>query len=153
MSLIITYMGDDGILKIVHPAPKAVAEAGKPEEEFLKDLAKRLELVEFDIIDAKELPEDRSFRDAWKQKNKKVKVDMPKAVDIQMDKLRHKRNKKLAELDVEYMRALEEDPKKAEEVAKRKRELREMPKKIEKEMKALKKPEDLKRFKPKMLED
>lgn len=52
-------------------------------------------------------PEDRSFRNAWRMNGKSIAVDMPMARDIHRNRLRMERNKRLAELDIEAMRALE----------------------------------------------
>lgn len=46
-----------------------------------------------------ELPPDRLFRDAWSLDAGTVKVNMPKARKIHMDRIRRARDKRLAELD------------------------------------------------------
>lgn len=59
-----------------------------------------------DVVDVvrEEIPSDRYFRDAWKIENSKLKVDMPKARDIQLARIREKRDEKLKELDVETIK-------------------------------------------------
>jgi hypothetical protein len=59
------------------------------------------------VIEDSDIPQDRAFRNAWKQTGGKVDVNMPKARDIQREKLRAARAPLLAALDVEFMRALE----------------------------------------------
>lgn len=55
-------------------------------------------------IDRKDIPQDRSFRNAW---NHDLKVDMPRAREISRQRLRDKRGAMLSALDVEFMRAVE----------------------------------------------
>lgn len=48
-----------------------------------------------------ELPADRTFRNAWKDAGKKVDVDMPKAREIHLERLRAARKELLRDLDDE----------------------------------------------------
>ena len=78
-----------------------------------------------------QLPNDgRVFRDAWTDDlpGEQIDADMPKARNIHMDRIREKRNAKLAELDRDYMRADEDNdgPGKAA-IAQQKRKLRDLP--------------------------
>ncbi len=71
-----------------------------------------------------------NFYEAWSFNNTKtaVVVDMPKARTIHRDALRQERNKRLAPLDVAYMRALERaDTTAAQEIAAQKQKLRDIP--------------------------
>jgi hypothetical protein len=52
-----------------------------------------------------EVPNDRTFRNAWKDGSTKVDVDMPKARNIWRDKMREARVSKLSTLDAAYLRA------------------------------------------------
>ena len=63
-----------------------------------------------EIRDAASLtvPRDRSFRGAWQFNGAAVEIDMTAARGIHRDKLRAERAPKLADLDVAYMKALEE---------------------------------------------
>lgn len=63
-----------------------------------------------DVRDASALtvPADRTFRGAWQFSGAAVEIDMTKARDIHRDNLRAERAPKLAELDVAYMKALEQ---------------------------------------------
>jgi len=56
-----------------------------------------------------------------------IKVNMPKARGIQMDKIRVMRDKELAKKDIEYMKALEANDGSAAAVAAKKQELRDIP--------------------------
>lgn len=104
-----------------------------------------------------EPPSDREFRNAWRgnptpessehTQEPKIHVDMPHARNILRDKFRRKRIQKLAELDVEYMRADESgDQQKKTEISERKQFLRDitgLP-----EIEAAKTPEELKSIRP-----
>jgi len=63
-----------------------------------------------DVRDAASLtvPADRTFRGAWQFNGSAVEIDMAKARDIHRDNLRAERAPKLAKLDVDYMKALEQ---------------------------------------------
>lgn len=73
-------------------------------------------------ITAAEVPEDRTFRNAWKPD---LTVDMPKAREIHKDKLRQLRVRLLEALDIEYAQADERnDNAKKTEIAARREALR-----------------------------
>ena len=78
-------------------------------------------------IDSTAIPM-REFRDAHAFVGDTPEVDMPKARIIHMDRIREKRNVKLAELDQAYMRADEDgdNPGKAA-IAQQKKSLRDLP--------------------------
>jgi len=77
----------------------------------LEELAKRVvpEGNHYSFIDEDLIPDDRTFREAWNLSDNVVEVSMTKAKDIWRDKIREDRKPKLAELDVQYMRAVEND--------------------------------------------
>jgi len=58
------------------------------------------------IIDRKDVPTTRIFRNAWKTYYSQVTVDLEKAKVMHLDRLREKRNKKLEELDKEQLQNL-----------------------------------------------
>jgi len=62
-----------------------------------------------DVRDASSLtvPTDRTFRGAWSFNGDAVEVDMTAALAIQKENLRAERAPRLADLDVDYMKALE----------------------------------------------
>lgn len=74
--------------------------------------------IDVRIVPAEEIPQDRTFRNAWKAD---LSVDMLKAREIHKTKLRELRAPLIASLDVEYMRAdeLGDAAKKAEIAAKK----------------------------------
>ena len=63
-----------------------------------------------DVRDASSLtvPADRTFRGAWQFNGNAVEVDMAAAREIHKDNLRRERAPRLADLDVEFMRMLEQ---------------------------------------------
>ena len=62
--------------------------------------------AEYKIIEDSELPKDRVFRNAW---NYDLKEDIPKSKEIWKEKLRADRKPILEKLDIDFMRAMEED--------------------------------------------
>ena len=62
-----------------------------------------------DVRDASSLtvPTDRTFRGAWQFNGDAVEIDMAAARNIHKDNLRAERSPRLADLDVQYMKALE----------------------------------------------
>jgi hypothetical protein len=82
----------------------------EPTDENIKHQIKRAvsylgKTTGYRIINEKDLPADRHFRDAWQDSKKKIVVDIDKAKEIQKDKLRARRAPLLAELDTAYLRA------------------------------------------------
>lgn len=54
------------------------------------------------------VPSDRAFRGAWSLSGSVISEDMTKAKEIFKDKVREVRGPKLAELDTDYMKAMED---------------------------------------------
>ena len=90
----IIYTQSNGILAIIIPSPRW---DGTIEELAQKDVP---EGKSYKIVDINEIPTDRIFRNAWEEgTTSSVKINMMKARDIHMDKIRSARDKKLIELD------------------------------------------------------
>lgn len=90
-------------------------------EDAMKDIP---EGVEYKIVDSSELPEDRTFRNAW---GYDLKENIPKSKEIWKDKLRADRKPLLENLDVEYQKADEAgDSARKAEVAAQKQILRDI---------------------------
>lgn len=62
-------------------------------------------VISWRLIDAAEVPSDRTFRDAWTDTDVGVIHDIEKAREIKRAQLRLERAPLLAELDAEWMRA------------------------------------------------
>ena len=61
MNQVIIYQNNEGGVSVVHPTPEALESLT-----FDEIIAKSVpEGVEYKIIDASELPQDRTFRNAW----------------------------------------------------------------------------------------
>lgn len=128
----------------------------------MKALAMRRRLAQgatfIEMPDGWEPPADRTFRNAWRVKGKSIEgvehpecaeleVDMPAAREIHRGWLRRKRIGKLAELDVEYQKADEQnDNAKKRLVATEKQRLRDLP--SDPRIDAAKTPDELKAVTP-----
>ena len=111
----IVYMRSDGGTSIIVPATDE-----RIEVILIKDVPVDAQNVR--VVDESEIPSDRTFRNAWKPD---LSVDMPKALVIAQDKVRAARAPKLAALDVEFQRAIEDsDNARQAAVALQKRRLR-----------------------------
>lgn len=139
----IVFQMADGRIRIRHPAinthslvggkfipvPENITEAQALERALSPIPA---DATHYNIVERSELDslynEDRDFREAWVLDAGRVKVDLTKARSIHMDRIRGPRNKKLAEKDLEYMRADEQgDTDKKAKIAKEKQALRDIP--------------------------
>lgn len=104
--------------------------------------------ADYKVIEDTELPADRTFRDAWTMKG----IDTSKAKQVWLDtKVRPARDKKLAELDVAWMVAMENgETKLASSIAAKKQQLRDVTER--KDFTKIKKVEDIQKFWPEILE-
>lgn len=129
MSKVIVYTREDGCVSLVHPNYAARGE--DTEGAFISKLIKRhvpAGASNIKVVDASELPQDKTFRNAWKQNGSKIEVDMNAAREIQKQRIRQVRDPILAALDVEYIRAQEENNiTKQQTIVTKKNELREAP--------------------------
>lgn len=92
------------------------------------------------IIEADFLPEDKTFRDAWVWRNNKIEVDIELAKDQKRRLFRSLREPLLPSLDLQFMRAVEEqDTEKQKEIVSKKKALRDIT--------AIEMPNDLKELK------
>lgn len=103
------------------------------------------------IVTIDQIPSDRAFRDAWEHEGDKIAVNMDKARDIHMDNIRTVRNKALADLDVETIKAVgKSDSKALDDVEAKKQALRDIPQTFD--LSAARTPEELKNLWPTELE-
>lgn len=114
---------EEGLLRILVPIEnedqslRQIIEADVPND------------LEYRIVDADALPEDRTFRNAW---TIDLQVNMGKAREIWLAKIRRARNKALIDLDVKFMRALEADDKRdLQDISNQKHTLRVLPKMVD----------------------
>ena len=92
----IIYTNTNGTISIITPAGDV--------NDAIKDVPDGLS---YEIVEESAIPTDRSFRNAWKQNNKTIETDMAKAREIHKTNIRNARIPKLAELDIEFQKALE----------------------------------------------
>jgi hypothetical protein len=124
----IVWKRPDGGISVTHLTPEA--DSSKEHAKLLQergDIPSDWIWVAEDI----ELPADRDFRDAWSWETDAPVVDInkDKAVEVTKNRLRAEREPKLAELDLEFMKALESgDAKAIEEVKAKKQKLRDITK-------------------------
>ena len=101
----IVYQGEDGIAKVVIPAPKFLASGGTIDDLLIKSVPENCR-DSADIVDVDTVESDRTFRNAWvTEKGKSTEVDLAKAKDVAKDKVREARTPKFQELDIAYQRA------------------------------------------------
>ena len=111
----IIYTNSEGTVSIIIPVGDV--------NNAIKDVPSGLS---YEIVEDSVIPTDRSFRNAWKQNSKTIETDMTKAKEIHKDKIRIARTPKLAELDIEFQKALETSSSTTDIVAK-KQALRDAP--------------------------
>ena len=104
----IIYTNSDGTVSIINPTGDV--------NNAIKDVPSGLS---YEIVEDSAIPTDRSFRNAWKQNSKTIETDMTKAKEIHKDKIRTARTPKLAELDIEFQKALETSSSTTDIVAKK----------------------------------
>jgi DNA-binding PucR family transcriptional regulator len=142
MNKLILHTRPDGGVSITVPVIN-INEPDMTEEQSVARALARIPTTDSDVVvvERATVPTDRYFRNAWKHTAGKVEVDMPKAVEIQKEKLRLAREALLKELDIQFMKALEEGKPTAAIVAEKQR-LRDITK--DPRFAAAKTPEDLK---------
>ena len=111
----IIYTDSDGTVSVIHPIGDV--------NDAIKDVPTGLS---YEIVDDSVISSDRTFRNAWKQNNKVIETDMTKAKEIHKTNIRNARTPKLAELDIEFQKALETSASTTDIVAK-KQALRDAP--------------------------
>lgn len=94
----IIYTRDDGRVSVFAPSSKW--------EGTLKKLATFVVPtgVPYKIVETSTIPQDRTFRDAWVKNGKTIGVNMNKARNIHMGRIRSAGDRKLLGLDVEQLK-------------------------------------------------
>ena len=102
-------------LSIISPEPKHVIEMAvgplsdaEYEEHIFSRNKFQMGDATYKFIEDKDIPNERTFRAAWcdKTPENKVDINLDKAKEIQLERLREKRNAALYKMDKEYMQAL-----------------------------------------------
>jgi hypothetical protein len=148
----VTYENTDGTISVVYGTPELYARLGDDSEvanHLLHTAVPPHARPSAYVMDPRDVPQDRTFRDAWRKppQGGPVGVDMDEARKIHMQTIREKRDEMLTELDIESLRAVEDgDGQKAFDVAAKKKALRDLPDNID--LSSLTTPEELKNFLP-----
>lgn len=141
---VIFHNPDTGIAAVLVPAPEMFDPNSKTrkllevkdgltfasDEEVLsfiiaKDLS---EGADFQIVHVSELPQDRYFRNSWKYENGKVSVDMAKAKDFHLSKIREARDRQLEKLDKDFNKYFGQKKQQlADQVEAQRQQLRDIP--------------------------
>ena len=96
----VIFENDEGGMSVLIPSPNCKLSI---EEVAKKDVPLGRA---FEIVDTKDIPSDRTFRNAWKKKGKKVDVDIDKAKEHTHNIRREKRAKEFEPLDEKIMKKL-----------------------------------------------
>jgi len=97
------------------------------------------------------IPTDRTFRNAWADITSEltIDIDMAKAREIHLDRIRIQRNSELSKLDVEVMKAQDiGDTEKLAQIRQRKQELRDLPTTLRPTLDAANSVDELKAIQP-----
>lgn len=88
----IIFTRPDGGVSVIIPAP------GVPMERVMQDVP--ADAIAPQVVDLKDIPQDRTFRDAWKQDGRKCVEDVAKCKEISHEHRRAVRAEEFAPLDV-----------------------------------------------------
>lgn len=104
----IVFKRPDGGLSIIVPAINTYPSREKLTEDEALERAKKdipSDASDIIIVDESEIPQDRSYRNAWTHDGRSVVHDMPKARELHREKMRTARKAILESLDIEYLAA------------------------------------------------
>ena len=106
----IIYTRSDGGVSVVIPVISLNDPKEFTEDDALARATSRLPIdaINPQVVEANQIPADRSFRNAWNHDGVSISVDLPKAREITKERLRMERAPKLVALDVEFMWAIEQ---------------------------------------------
>lgn len=102
-------------------------------------------MVSWRIIQDEDLPQDRTFRGAWQDKNKKIGHDMEKVEKLHTDRLRNERTAILQEKDKDWMKAFGQgNLVEAQQIEEQRQKLRDFPELLKDKFKKAKTIDDIK---------
>lgn len=156
--LAIVWDRGDGMVLVTVPAWRFLESLDRDSQGSLTD-AEKMEIVArracdgmpYVVLHKSQIPaHTREFREAWvlSDDNTKVVVDMPYARGLKLQGIRQERDKKLASLDVEELKALSGKESELAEVRKWKQQLRDLPTTVTTDLNAIETPEALSTFRP-----
>ena len=115
----LVYEDSDGYCKIVVPDPKFQQIRENTDQAVLRLRNAAIpDVVEFFAVLPEFIPDDLTFRDAWKKGDihEPIKIDFHKAIAIHRQRLKEAALRKIEQLEEEYPAAVKRDNK-AEQVA------------------------------------
>lgn len=119
MSQVVVYSKPDGGVAVVTPAPGISLE-----DVIQRDIPSNAEVYTKSL---NQLPSDTEFRNCWELVDGTVEVNILQAQELWKNKWRQARKPKLEQLDVEFMRALEQgDTVRQQEITQQKQLLRDV---------------------------
>ncbi len=146
MAQVIILTQEDGTCAVVHLAPGSTFSI----EDMRVRAAERNNATDAEIVEDSVIPSDWTFRNAWVKVASVIDTDMVRAREIWRGVIREARDPKLAALDVEFQRCVEENVD-TTEVVQQKQELRDAPQ--DPAIDAAQTPEELKAVWPAVLEE
>ena len=106
---VIVYKRPDGGISIVNPAPNFIAKFASEDKALVAVQAKSvpLDAVDIEVVEQTTIPIDRWFRNAWTRPGGggSIKIDMPKAREVQASKIQNARQGEIDRLRSEEDRA------------------------------------------------
>ena len=157
MTKVIVYTRPDGEISICHPLISRDDPPGFTiEDAVARALSKDVPstAINVAVIEKSALPADRSFRAAWRQRAQGVIIDIAKARDVHLVRLRAERDAKLSVTDGLMARATERgDAAERSKLAAQRQALRDMPANAAIALAAVEAPEDLKAIRPAILDE
>ena len=101
------WLDDNSGLWRRDPTPEAVnAELAKAFPMFNTLGIRKNQAVSWSLVDPLEVPQDRTYRNAWRHDGKVFSHDMEHAKEIHLEHIRNARTEALTELDKAWMRAV-----------------------------------------------
>ena len=144
---VIVHSGPDGGVTVTVPVePMREGETGDGYIARIAGRAVPRDAVDIMVCEDSDIPQDRTFRGAWRLAGGKVVVDMPLARAIKLERIRAERNRRLEATDKDVAK-LDGDPVPASLKARR-QALRDLPQTIQAELDAIDQPATLKLFEP-----
>lgn len=142
---VIVYKDADGSCGVISPTEEEL------KKRSIKEIAKTDILVaEYHICNSDRVPSDKNFRQAWVYTKKGIDIDMEKARQMHLERIRKVRNSKWPDFDNRYTIA-QRDGEDLKKLEKERKTLKNIPQKIEPLIKKAKTPEELIQIWPKEL--
>jgi len=143
----IIYTRPDGGVSVVIPAVGVATDVL-----LAKDVPQDATNVR--VVSVDDIPEDRAFREAWRDDGERPAVNMPAARTIHIDRLRVERDARLKVWDIEWSKATaKKDITGADRAENKRQALRDMPQTVQGQLSAASTPDQLKAVRPAILDE